>query len=183
MRNRLLIKEFQPSNSDIILFDTNILIDLFYPMNVNKDLRSISDLYNRVLKNKSTIALSAVQTSEFINRCIRFQFGLYKKDNPECVEFKKDYRGTEDYTACMDVILDIVLNEWKNKFTFIDDKYESMALDRLFIRGFSYDFNDAILVEIANKYNAVLVTNDKDFMNYSIEGKLVTDNFLLFNSR
>ncbi len=44
-----------------------------------------------------------------------------------------------------------------------------------------YDFKDALLVEIAKKYKAVIVTDDGDFSNYIQEIPIVTGNEKLLN--
>lgn len=98
--------------------------------------------------------IPAIQLSEFINRCIRLQFELYKNEHASenIVDFKKDYRSTNDYKASMESILDIVKNDILKTFKPIDDYFSSMKPDSFLLYGFSYDFNDALLVEIANKY-------------------------------
>ena len=55
-----------------------------------------------------------------------------------------------------------------------------MNKDNIFKYGFSYDFNDSLLVEIVKKNNAILITDDADFGNYQMNFTLVTsNNFLL----
>lgn len=180
MKNKISMREFSPQKSDVILLDTNIIIDLFYPMNVGKNVAETADVYNRILKSGAKIIMSAIQISEFVNRCIRFQFDLYKADHPECISFKNDYRGTEDYNACMQVIIDIIKNEWQGKVIYVDDKFSELPFEKILTYKFSYDFNDAIIVEIANKYDAVLVTNDTDIINYDVKSTVVTSSkFLL----
>lgn len=173
------MKDFLPDKNDIILFDTNIIIDLFYPMNVGKDISEIANMYNRILKSGAKIIMSAVQVSEFINRCIRFQFELYKDEHPECVNYKKDYRGCDDYNTCMQAIIDIINNEWSDKIEYIDDKFSTLPLEKILHHNFAYDFNDAIIVEIANEYDAIIVTNDNDIIYYDVKNKIVTNNQFL----
>lgn len=173
------MNDYEPHKDDILIFDTNVMIDLFYPMNIGKDTTAITNLYKRILKAKSKIIMSSIQVSEFLNRCIRFQFDLYKAEHPECEDFKKHYRGNEDYQTCMSSILDIVKNEWKNKVEYIDDKFSELPLDKIFVSNFAYDFNDAIIVEIANKYNAIFITNDNDFVSYKLNKPILSSNKLL----
>lgn len=176
---KIRMSDFNPQKDDVILFDTNIIIDLFYPMNVGKDVSDISNLYNKIKKSEAHIIISAIQISEFINRCIRFQFDLYKQEHPECANFKKDYRCTEEYNNCMQVIIDIIKNEWKGRFEYIDDKFCELPFEKILEYKFSYDFNDAIIVEIANRYNAIIVTNDNDIINYETKNTIVSSNAFL----
>lgn len=170
------------------MFDTNILIYLFYPvMNSSFSTKTYQSLYAKVLKNKSTLILPAVQLSEFINRCIRLQFKLYKENQSggNTMDFKQDYRGTDDYRDSMNTILDIVKNDIFPNFTLIDDKFNSIDPDTILKYGFSYDFNDAFLVQIANQNNAYIVTHDYDFCNYKTKQPIISDHRLLiaFNNK
>lgn len=69
-------REYQPNEKDIFLLDTNVLIKLFYPMDFSNKNDEYSDFFSKILKAKSKILLTAIQVSEFINRCIRFQYKL-----------------------------------------------------------------------------------------------------------
>lgn len=183
MSNKISMKDFSPKASDIILFDTNIIIDLFYPMNVGKDISVVTNLYQKILKSGAKIIMTAVQISEFVNRCIRFQFELYMKEHPECSNYKRDYRGCEDYNICMNAVMDIIKNEWRGKVEYVDDRFSELPMDRILTQNFAYDFNDAIVVEIANKYNAVIVTNDSDIISYKVKNIIVSNNQFLLKVR
>lgn len=180
---KIRVRDFRPQDSDVILMDTNILIDLFYPMNPEKNVKDISDLYQRMLKAKSKMIITSIQVSEFVNKCIRFQFDLYKSHCPECVRFKQDYRNTDDYTQSMAMIVQLLKNEWMQKMTFVDDKFSELSFDKILNFKISYDFNDAILFEIAKKYNAIIITNDADIINYDVKGIVVTDNNFILSCR
>ena len=83
----------------------------------------------------------------------------------------------------MSSILDIMKNEWKDKVEFVDDKFSELPLDKIFISNFAYDFNDALIVEIANKHNATFITNDNDFISYKFNKPIVSSNRLLLSMR
>lgn len=76
----------------------------------------------------------------------------------------------------MNAILDIITNDIIPFFTIVNDEFKSMNFDTLFIYGFSYDFNDAILVQIAEHYKANIVTHDVDFANYQSSITLISAN-------
>lgn len=105
----ILLDSFKPKQSDNILLDTNILLDLFYPLDFESTSNKYETLFNNLIKEKSHLLISSIQVSEFINRCIRIQFKLYQNaiKNP-ALEFKKDYRSTDDYREKMNAILDII---------------------------------------------------------------------------
>lgn len=181
--NRIHLDSYTPNTSDKVLFDTNILIDLFYPLNFESTSDKYDILLQRLINEKSHLLITSIQISEFINRCIRFQYELYKTSiGNNSIEYKKDYRSTDDYREKMNAILDIIKNDILAHFEFIDDGFSNMQSDRIFIYGFSYDFNDALLAEIARKQNAILITKDADYANYGSDFRIVTTNrFLLIS--
>lgn len=136
------------------------------------------ELYATILSQKACLLLPAIQISEFINRCIRFQYELYKKSNfpTEDYDFKSDYRESDDYRESMNSILDIVTHDILPFFTVIDDNFSSMQQDKIYRYGFSYDFNDALLVQIAEMQKASIVTHDADFGNYPSKIDFITSN-------
>lgn len=180
------IADFTPDSNDIFLLDTNILIHLFYPIMSYPYMHPYENLYHEILKKKSKIYLTSIQISEFVNRCIRFQYDLYIRSNNldrNSCDYKKDYRGTNDYKSCMKAILGIIKHDILPQVTIVNDKFDTMNLDNIFNIGFSYDFNDAILVAIAQEYNASIITHDADFANYSTRQKIISANetLLLFS--
>lgn len=179
--SKVSISAFKPTANDVLLMDTNILIYLFYPTMSRYFMKPYEKLYADILSKHASLIIPAIQLSEFINRCIRLQFELYKNEHASenIVDFKKDYRSTNDYKASMKSILDIVKNDILKTFKPIDDYFSSMKPDSFLLYGFSYDFNDALLVEIANKYNASIITHDSDFGNYRTHQKIITDNSIL----
>lgn len=182
--NRIPLDSFKPKTTDKILLDTNILLDLFYPLDFESTSNKYESLFNNLINEKSCLLISSIQVSEFINRCIRIQFKLYQNvHNNPALEFKKDYRSTDDYHQKMNGILDIVKTDISCNFTFIDDGFSKMNPQNIFLYGFSYDFNDSLLVEIARQYKAILVTNDADYANYNIDFQIVTSNRFLLMSR
>lgn len=179
------ILHFTPQKDHIFILDTNVLIKLFYPMLKSKPeaAKPYEELYRKILASDSTLLISCIQISEFINRCIRFQYGLWKESRNENVDFKKDYRETTDYRNSMNAILDIVKLDITSNFTYVSDNFDRMNLDNLYQYGFSYDFNDSLIAEIARLNKAILVTDDRDYANYSSCISIVTGNKALLMFR
>ncbi|NLO08872.1 MAG: PIN domain-containing protein [Clostridiales bacterium] len=181
---KISLESYKPRISDSLLIDTNILIRLFYPVDFKGTIEKYEILYEKIREAKSNLLLTSIQVSEFVNRCIRIQYHLFKENIPgENIDFKNDYRCTDDYYDKMNAILDIIKYDIIPNFTFINDEFNMLPSEKLFIYGFSYDFNDAILVEIARRHNAILVTNDRDFANYDTDVKIVTDNSFLLKCK
>lgn len=76
----------------------------------------------------------------------------------------------------MQTILDIIKADILPYSTCIDDHFDAMDTEKLYTYGSSYDFNDALLAEIARLNNAILITDDKDFGNYVSHIEIVTVN-------
>ena len=176
--NKIRLSDFAPQKTDVITFDSNILIKLLYPTISEKaPIAAYEDLYAKILRAGSSLIISSVQISEFVNRCIRFQFALFKdSENNPALDFKRDYRSTKDYSNSMKAILDIIQTYIIPNYTFVDVKFSNMQNDKIFRYGFSYDFNDSVLLEIAKQYKSILVTDDADFGNYDSNITIVTNN-------
>ena len=82
----------------------------------------------------------------------------------------------------MTAILDLIQTDIVTHFTFIDDGFSQMNHNNIFLYGFSYDFNDSLLVELTRKHRAILVTNDADYGNYGTDFQIVTSNRFLLMS-
>lgn len=164
--------------------DTNILIKIFYPALGARNSAPYITFYQEILKSDSELLLSSIQLSEFVNRCIRFQFNLYKEDHPEVKDFKADYRDTKDYIDSMDAILEIIEQDIFSHFVRINDDFGTLDTKNLLMHGFSYDFNDAVIAEISRNQKAFLVTDDRDYVNYLHKLNIVTNNsaLLMFQS-
>lgn len=142
-------------------------------------------MYQNIISANSTLIICSIQISEFVNRCIRFQFDIYRDSHPEINNFKDDYRNTSDYRECMGAILEIIENDILPSFKRVNDKFDSMETINLFKYGFSYDFNDAFIAEVSRLQNTILVTDDSDYANFLNGLDIITNNrtLLMFQHR
>ena len=184
MLSKIKVDDYSPHSNDILLLDTNILITLFYPIMTKSAMSPYQNLYARALKNNVTFILPSIQVSEFINKCIRFSYDLYRGNvSTQEFEFKRDYRNTDDYRESMQTILDIIQNDILPIFSVVDDHFSEVPQDKIYLYGFSYDFNDALLIQIAERQNASIVTHDSDFANYQTKVNLISSNSKLLMFR
>ncbi len=171
------INSFKPTKQQKFIMDTNVLIKLLYPAMSEQNTVPYEKLYQSIIGIQAKFIVSSIQISEFVNRCIRFQFKMWKdQDGKKDADFKRDYRNTDDYREAMKAILEIIQNDILPVSTCIDDRFCEMNTDNLYSYGFSYDFNDSLVSEIARLNNAILITDDKDFGNYASNIEIVTDN-------
>lgn len=184
-RKRIPMWNYSPSKQDRFVFDTNILIRLFHPVDYSSKNEVCEELYASILREKSQLLLSSVQISEYINKCIRLQFDLYKQNNPHAsnYQFKQDYRNTRDYKDSMEAILGTIRTDILPYFTTISDGFDAIDPDNIYLSNISYDFNDALLAEIVRAQNAYLVTDDGDFLSYIWDIDVISSNQLLLNCR
>lgn len=176
--------DFVPNKEDTFILDTNVMIKIFYPTMNAVNCKPYINLYSLICSLKSKVIVSSIQISEFINRCIRFQFDIYKQSHSGLIDFKKDYRETADYKQSMEAILEIS-EDILSQFEPIDDNFNKMKTKNLFLHSFSYDFNDAFISELSRNYGAILVTDDKDYANFLNELHIVTNNkgLMMFMSK
>lgn len=172
------IYSFAPTADQRFILDTNVLIKLLYPAMSQENSEPYENLYKSIIATNAKLIISSVQISEFINRCIRFQFNLWKEEQDGSIDtdFKSGYRNSDDYRESMNAILDIIKDDILSRSTCIDDQFSKMNTDNLYQYGFSYDFNDSLIAEIARLNNAILITDDRDFGNHASHIEIVTGN-------
>lgn len=175
-KNILNINAVQPKSDERYLFDTNVLIKVFYPTIGSNNSTPYIKMFERLIAGKSNLFISSINISEFINRCIRFQFDLYRTSHPDIKDFKHDYRDTDDCKNCTEAILEIVNNDILPVFHKINDNFQNMNNEQLFRYGFSYDFNDALISEMSRKENCILITDDADYISFADNLTVVTNN-------
>ena len=73
-------QDYNFESTDIILFDTNIWIYLFYPLGDFKQKVSAkySEIYKKILMKKCKIIVPTLVISEFFNVCLKFEFSRYQ---------------------------------------------------------------------------------------------------------
>ena len=107
------------------------MLNIFTPY-YRKNEGEYTNLWARIRKSKARLIVSSIQLSEFINRCIRLEFELYKsQNNLTNIDYKKNYRSTDDYKEKMDEILEIVNGDIVSNFDFVDDIAKPAGLGAL----------------------------------------------------
>lgn len=185
MGRAINIAIYKPKAGDRIVVDTNILVNVLWPVYSGNSFKYQTIWEKLINSDNVELLLSSIQISEFINRCIRLQFELYKDSHSTADKFgfKSDYRGTEDYCQTMSAILEIVKGDILPRFTCINDKFDEINKDELLSLGFSYDFNDGMLAQLAKREKAYMLTDDKDFLNFAQSLNIITGNPLLLKAK
>lgn len=152
-----------------ILFDANIWIYLFYPLgNFNENIiGNYSKVYKEILTKQCKIIVPMIIVSEFFNTCLKFEFSVYKDKEPEKYRnLKRDFRGTQEYKEVVKKLIDTINGSILKNAILINDNFQEMELNKTLFTDEEFDFNDKMLIEICKRYNAKILTHDKDFKTY-----------------
>lgn len=157
------------SQGEEILVDTNVWLYLF-PAPGNPQQRfagQYSSAFASLVSAQAQPVLDPMVLSEYLNRYIRIEWeGNYRSRYPKF----KDFRNSQDFSAVASAAETFA----KKILSFC--LVHSLPADELdlqqalldFASG-QTDFNDALLVDICQKRNLKLMTNDGDFRRGGIE--------------
>ncbi len=133
--------------------------------------KSRQSKYSSFLKDvqsaRGTIFTSSLILSEFINRYLRLDFNQWKNKNSlPGADFKRDYmkscRYSEAITEIQPSIRSILRLCEKTP-----DNFQAINIDQILIHLSSIDFNDGYYIELASSQNWKIVTDDRDFSDYT----------------
>lgn len=173
------ITKYSPKSLDIFFFDNSVWMYLFCPLgryNISKQ-RYYSAFLQSIHTSKSTIFISSMVLSEFANRYLRMDFERWKVETTNLAAvYKKDFIGTRRYSETIEEIKRNILQIMK----FCDktsDNFNAIELNLIFQHFSDIDFNDSYYIELAKLGNWKIVTDDKDFINYtSHDLEIITSN-------
>ncbi|MDE6794319.1 MAG: hypothetical protein K2J63_03330 [Muribaculaceae bacterium] len=172
------IYDYKVTSGDRFLFDNNVWMILFSPIaNANERQQKI---YGRLLRDitsaRATIFINALIVSEYVNRSFRLNYELWKLQETKAgkyfVDYKRDYRESE---AFEDARQDIV-GEMAQILSVAEKKPDDFnALNPLnILRTKGMDFNDGYYSYYCQLNNLILVTDDKDLQNTSLDITILT---------
>lgn len=182
-------RDFHPAQGQVMIFDANIWI--FY-LQINPDPRAdrYQKFVSRLIKEQGdpVILLPAMVLSEVVNRLLKQNYlGPFLQSQPgkaalaalspdiqgkEDLMFKKAYRPSDQYLDDRNNIYTSIFSLTQN-LRLISDKFEEQDLDQLIEGNAGLDFTDETIVRLAQDYNAVIVTDDGDFI---VEEQLIVTN-------
>lgn len=174
------LNKFHPTYGQSFFFDTNVWIILFSPIAGSKPkLQTLyGNLLNDIEKTNSSVFISSMVLSEYINRSIRLSHEIWKENQEKTgnfkTDFKKDYRPTQDYLDAQQDAYDEAREIMKkalprsDDFHVMADKLDSIMSEK------GMDFNDAYFAALCEKNNLILVSDDRDLQNTKCNITLVT---------
>ena len=167
--NIINIKTYSPKSTDVFFFDNNVWMYLFCSLgNHNRARQSAySSFLQSVQTARATIFISSMVISEFANRYLRMDYEQWKRTTRNySAEFKKDYVGSTQYSTTVEEIK-IQINQIMSVCEKSSDNFNAIDLNDVFTHLQDIDFNDSYYIELAKLDNWKIVTDDKDFTNYT----------------
>ena len=149
----------------IVIFDTNVLVDLFYPGNINNrteaEIEKLEDIYEECLEKGKKIKIIIPIISEFYNLAFKVALDNHNKANNSDLSRKK-YRNSPYFVQVNQDIIKIIDSMFKEfeldnmEFDYINVVDKELKLQKL-------DFTDLIITDYCEKKEACLITLDSDF--------------------
>lgn len=173
--NKVIDKDHIFSKNNGYIVDTNVLLSLYgnkrYSQQINENikLKNATQYYNRAIDCGCNIYVPAIVISEFTNLFFKERWNELKSvDKARYKDMKRDYRNTKQYEIDSDYIKEVIE---KNIFSIakpISDNFAEMSLDKMF-KYDNDDFNDRLIINIANNNNLYVISADFDVKRIKIK--------------
>lgn len=163
------IKDYSVKSGDVFFFDTNVWMCIFGPLAGTRKAKqkAYSNLLKAIQTARASIFVSSLILAEYVNACLQISFKMWKRlpENVMALDFKRDYRGTEDYRETLKDLKGQV-RDILQLADRISDSFNAVDVVRFFDMQ-DIDFNDAYYIELCNMQSnkIILVTDDKDILN------------------
>ena len=148
------------------IVDTNILIYLYGDTALKTETKKVKILYekyNKALNLGCKVYIQAVVISEFINRWHKLEFDKIKRlEKNYKLNYKKNYRDTEKYKENNEFIMKTIKDSILSRCIMINDNFNDEDKEKLFADNEGQDFNDVLIINIANKNGCYLLSADID---------------------
>lgn len=169
MNNRYSQSNISNINDKKVFFDANILIYLFWATGSSWE-QTYANLYSRLNRQNNSYVIDFLVISEFINRAIKMEYQNYLNENGlTSQEYKyKAYRDSQDGKEALNDIYTIVSSEILEAFEVVEKVYSKEDISSMFIVD-GLDFTDKAIEQICSENDFVLLTNDKDFKDSTID--------------
>ena len=144
-------------------------------------VKDYSSAYKSIVSHKISSAIDRISLSEFINRALRQEYEKHLKEEniSRKVLSYKDFRNQLYGQETVREVYSIVENKILKNFEFVDKAMTSSDILSVIKEDF-IDFNDKIILNVCKEYNMILLTNDGDYKNASVD--ILTANPALLHS-
>ena len=164
--NRIVDENHLVDKKNKYIVDTNVLIYLYGDSALNTEsnrIKMLSQKFNMALDIGCEVYIPAIVISEFINRWHKLEFDKMKKiSGNNKLNYKKDYRDTDKYIENNKFIMRTINESILSRCKMIEDGFKDEEKTKLFNINQGQDFNDVLIINIANKNGLYLISNDID---------------------
>lgn len=172
MSNKYKSSNINTISNKKIFLDANILIYLFgfgTPTSANWESQ-YAKLYTKLNNQNNIFVVDYIVISEFVNRAIKIEYDNYLISNSldKNSLLYKDYRNSLDGQEALKDIYITLNDEILNEFEVIEKSYSKDDL-RIMCSVDELDFSDKAIIKICEDNQFILLTNDTDFKNSSID--------------
>ena len=154
-----------------IFFDANILLYLFWPTR-SVFARTYSSLYRVLMNNNVQMYVDFIVISEVVNRAIRIEYYNYTNTNTNGVNRNSfSFKNYRNCSAGQQTVLDvynIIKSDIISNFQVSGKCFDESDINH-FLSLNLLDFSDKAIELICMENNFVLLTNDSDFRNSSLD--------------
>lgn len=155
------------------LVDTNILIYLYGDSRLvteNSKLKVLARKFNQALNIGCEVYVPAIVISEFINKYHRLEANnLKKRLGLKPFDYKRNYRNTIEFEKNNKFILETIKSAILSRCKVIDDCFTEDSKEAILDINKGQDFNDVIIINIANKKGLYLISADIDSQKIMIK--------------
>lgn len=175
MTSRINIDDIQRLNDRDIFLDTNIWIYLFCPLSNSREfiVKKYSRAFLHLIRSNNRMYTDITVLSEFINRFERLAFHIYKANNIKNhdFDFKRDYKKTSNFSETRLLIKSTVKDKILKQISVVNLQYEKKDIEELIdhLEKKSIDFNDSHIAKLCKEKNLILLTDDGDYADSSID--------------
>lgn len=160
-----------PSKEKKYIVDTNILLYAYGNGNINKSKSKerLSIVLANALDCNCDVFIPSIVMSEYINRFHRDYFNKnMKKYGWKSNEYKTKYRNSEKFKENNEFLYRNINDNFISRFKLISDSFEEVSITNIISLNDNQDFNDNLIIHIANKNNLYIISDDIDTKKINI---------------
>ncbi len=169
--NKIVESGHFPKKENKYIVDTNILIYLYGDGSTkqkNEKKERLSIILANALDIGCDVFIPCTVVSEFINVYHRNYFYKYKKKF-NWQDYKRDYRNSKKYLDNNKFLYCTLINNILDRCKLISDGFAEASIEKLMSIDANQDFNDNVLINIANTNDLYIISDDIDTKKIQIK--------------
>ena len=170
------ISKYEVGSNEEFFFDTNVWMFIFAPLGGSKQNKQkvYSKLLGDIVSRGAVIWINSQVIAEYINRCLRIEFNVWKRKQDHDTDFKRDFRLTEEYKSTLQDTKSQVSAILQKSTRYPDDFHTIDINSIISSMGTSLDYGDAVIVDLCRRKKFKLVTDDGDMTKTEFSFDIIT---------